>query len=209
MSKQDFQDATYIAGRLSEVNGSLLKQGAYVHAYPALCVAAQRLWVGPRDDGCIAGLFHLAYGWMPTILEVAAPWNEARKPLETLLDQKIRPDTAVMLGAVKSLQPYSQNSTVGLSKVLHFVRPDLYPIWDSRLAWVTRTSAAQQGSQSAFVSQAENYLAYIQSMDAWLKDQRIAAWLEENAIEGLKPYRLLEFALFQSTKGLSLPPTDS
>lgn len=194
-----FHPPTEIAKTLQQRKMDELLSRAYAHSYPLLCLAAQRLWAGDHDAACLAGLFHLAYGWMPTILEVQEDWKGALEPLEILLNSEQRPDTQTLLANIRNLQKYSQNNTVGLSKVLHFVRPDRYPIWDSNLSWVTRVSTAQKNSQYVFVSKAENYIAYIEAMDFWLKDKAISKWLDENTPAGLTQYRALEFALFLSS----------
>ena len=73
---------------------------------------------------------HFAYGWMPTILTLGKAdiasccedLNRAKAGERLQLEELIR------------LQEFMNNSIVGLSKLLHFIRPDQYPIWDSNVA---------------------------------------------------------------------------
>ena len=72
---------------------------------------------------------NFTYGWMPTILNFKSEefnsavsiLNEA-KGLERISDEKIM-----------TLKKLINNSLVGVSKLLHFVNPNVYAIWDSRV----------------------------------------------------------------------------
>ncbi|MDG1204649.1 MAG: hypothetical protein P8N51_04695 [Pseudomonadales bacterium] len=72
---------------------------------------------------------NFTYGWMPTILnfksdEFAAAvsiLNEAKRP-ERISNENIQ-----------TLKRLVNNSLVGVSKLLHFVNPEVYAIWDSRV----------------------------------------------------------------------------
>lgn len=88
------------------------------------------------------------YGWMPTILNFKSNEfdsavtiiNKAKGP------QRISDDELVLL---KSLV---NNSLVGVSKLLHFVNPHVYAIWDSRVCTLlTGTSYAQKSREYFFV----------------------------------------------------------
>lgn len=72
---------------------------------------------------------NFSYGWMPTILNFKSEdfdksvliLNEAKKSERILDDQLI------------TLKQLINNSLVGVSKLLHFVNPNVYAIWDSRV----------------------------------------------------------------------------
>ena len=76
---------------------------------------------------------HLIYGWMPTILDNFNVYNDNK--LTTLLNNaKKHSDTGSVLAKdIESISKYINNSAVGASKVLHFINPDVYAIWDSRV----------------------------------------------------------------------------
>lgn len=73
---------------------------------------------------------YFTYGWMPTIPEIKIPDSERLLTClnfvktGNLLEEH---DLFFLKGAVN-------NSIVGGSKLLHFIRPDTYPIWDSIIA---------------------------------------------------------------------------
>jgi hypothetical protein len=72
---------------------------------------------------------NFTYGWMPTILNfktdefnsVISILNEAKGPERISGDQ------------LMTLKKLINNSLVGVSKLLHFINPNVYAIWDSRV----------------------------------------------------------------------------
>lgn len=73
---------------------------------------------------------HFVYGWMPTILTLGK--NDLASGCETL--NRVKVGEQLKLEELVRLQEIVNNSVVGLSKLLHFIRPDQYPIWDSNVA---------------------------------------------------------------------------
>lgn len=73
---------------------------------------------------------HLVYGWMPTILTLGK--NDLVCSCEAL--NRVKAGELLQLEDLIRLQEIVNNSVVGLSKLLHFIRPDRYPIWDSNVA---------------------------------------------------------------------------
>lgn len=72
---------------------------------------------------------NFTYGWMPTILNFksdefgsAVSILNRAKELERITDAQLN-----------TLKKLINNSLVGVSKLLHFVNPDVYAIWDSRI----------------------------------------------------------------------------
>lgn len=72
---------------------------------------------------------HFTYGWMPTIINLDKNFTEdTRIILNKILDNyEINNDEYLTL--VKCIN----NSIVGVSKLLHFIQPKKYPIFDSRI----------------------------------------------------------------------------
>ena len=72
---------------------------------------------------------NFTYGWMPTILNFkSCEFNRAVEIINLAKSQKRLTDIQILL--LKSL---INNSLVGVSKLLHFINPDVYAIWDSRV----------------------------------------------------------------------------
>jgi len=76
---------------------------------------------------------HLVYGWMPTALDLYP-----RPPNLTLADaacvlESVRTQGTISDAQLSALARVVNNSLVGASKLLHFVTPDIFPIWDSNV----------------------------------------------------------------------------
>jgi hypothetical protein len=104
---------------------------SYILSYPhILSYFASR---GPLDVTDFVRGAHLVYGWMPTALDLYPhPPNltlaHAASILETARTQGTIPDENL-----SALASVVNNSLVGTSKLLHFVRPDVFPMWDGRV----------------------------------------------------------------------------
>ena len=75
----------------------------------------------------------MAYGWMPTILEMHWDQGEADLQASARMLAKARNGQEVDPSELNLLANLVNNSLVGASKLLHFAAPSRYPIWDSRV----------------------------------------------------------------------------
>jgi len=80
-----------------------------------------------EHDLIIAANF--TYGWMPTILNFKT--NEFGKSVSIL--NQCKSNIRISDDDLKTLKKLINNSLVGTSKLLHFINPDVYAIWDSRV----------------------------------------------------------------------------
>ena len=75
----------------------------------------------------------MVYGWMPTMLRFKGPL----KPLLSLAELARRgpgkPHDETLAALLGEASKTLNNSVVGTTKLLHFLRPELYAIWDSRV----------------------------------------------------------------------------
>lgn len=174
----------------------------YGLAYPLLVEGVKLLRSGekPLTQASLTVFLHMAYGWMPKIL---------RTPLdEPLMDQDVQ-DFNALIGAISisevpeavsvitRLKRLTNNSTVGLSKALHFLNPETYPMWDSRLINVIVPGVS---NAHAFAQNAENYIAYLTAVTDWLNDGDVRELAKSMAKGQVTDRRALEFALFLSGK---------
>lgn len=74
------------------------------------------------------------YAWMPTILNIYKVKEEKGrlKKCANILN-KVKKGENISREEFKTLVETFNNSEVGSSKLLHFIDPELYPIWDSRV----------------------------------------------------------------------------
>lgn len=102
---------------------------SYIETYPEFIKYFEKIEAGKINEHNLIVASHFVYGWMPTIIR---------------LDLKEKDKAIFLLNAVKSghilkenelkiLKNVVNNSLVGLSKLLHFINPIDYAIWDSRI----------------------------------------------------------------------------
>lgn len=80
-----------------------------------------------EHDLVIAANF--TYGWMPTILE----FKSDDFVLAVSIINKAKGSNRVSDEELLILKKLMNNSIVGVSKILHFINPNVYAIWDSRV----------------------------------------------------------------------------
>ena len=78
------------------------------------------------EDKLLQGAY-MVYGWMPTMLRIKGPVKNIVDLAVAGREGKITED--ILGNCAKTLN----NSLVGTTKLLHFLCPDTYPIWDSRV----------------------------------------------------------------------------
>lgn len=148
----------------------------------------------------------VAYGWMPRIARL----DPKHTPQALLALQLAQTATPSNLTSVRiSNLALCLRSVVGASKVLHFVNPSTYPIWDSNIERFRQKA----NPTTSFMGEASNYLAYANEVHAISTDpgfpgfhaqfnQGLASWL---AAIGVPPYqvcnvRAIELAAFELSR---------
>jgi hypothetical protein len=75
---------------------------------------------------------HLVYGWMPTALDLYPQPDFTLAQAASLLESA-RTQGTISDEQLSALARVVNNSLVGVAKLLHFVTPDIFPIWDSNV----------------------------------------------------------------------------
>lgn len=150
-------------------------------------------------DGAIAAL-HTVYGWMPTIpkLKTYQHWNSADKSRLVSILQQARKGVLLSRDDLLHLKVFSNNSIVGGSKILHFLSPNLFPIWDTRVA---RAFYDRKKVYAQQVNDVDRYLIYQAALDSWKKNSQVSAqvgMLRSMAtfLGSVSDLRLIELVLF-------------
>jgi hypothetical protein len=123
---------------------------SYARSYPAFIRFFENQEL--NEDRLIQGI-HMIYGWMPTIFEFTC--DGKLKDVLPLLESA-RNGTNLEACQLEILKSYLNNSLVGSSKLLHFLNPVKYPIWDSRIC---RFFFKKEPHQYR-VGKVENYLVF-------------------------------------------------
>lgn len=169
----------------------------YHRAYVAL------LWLGKKieddQDGLgLHGLALAAYGWMPTILK-ERDLNHLG-PLLTSIVALVRRSTMENAEQLIHALPQSiiRGSWVGTSKILHALNPEVFPIWDSRVA------AALGLYRRQLYESRERYLEYTRYAHYRRNDAIVAqvrnAFSERQLAYVPTPIRVVDLVLFHRGK---------
>jgi len=133
---------------------------------------------------------NMAYGWMPRILNYKN--HEFENSLRLLNDAKngeILEDDQII-----SLKNLFNNSFVGTSKILHFVNPSLYAIWDSKVYKFLVNYRRRSGANYI-----QNFSPYLRLCRRLVDDPRFADLqpeFEAHLGYEVSPMRKLELIMF-------------
>lgn len=141
---------------------------------------------------------HFVYGWMPKIIHLKT------KDIDNILFLLNSAKSGHLLNAeeLEDLKYCVNNSMVGLSKLLHFINPKEYAIWDSRIfRYIT------QNKSSYGIDNVKTYLEYLKgiNMISEHKDYIILHKQIETEIKyQMEPMRVIELVMFITDKNRNL-----
>jgi hypothetical protein len=176
-----------------EPRTSMPRGSSYILSYPhLLSYFTSKEVIEPAD--LVRGA-HMAYGWMPTILELyLEPPNLGLVGGSQSLTRAKR-DGALSDRDLGSLASLINNSLVGASKLLHFVAPTQFAIWDSKIY----AFDFEEKPHSHRVQKVANYRHYLNRLAQLQKDPRFDRFHESvNAKVGydVSSLRALELVMF-------------
>lgn len=103
------------------------------------------------DERRFRRLAAMVYGWMPRILRIDADYaKEAVVALNVAKSASADTASKVRIEKIASCL----HSVVGASKILHFVNPSVFPIWDSKIKNF-------RDDQNSNINSAAHYLRYV------------------------------------------------
>lgn len=146
------------------------------------------------EEDFIAGV-HMVYGWMPTIPTIHRDELSIEQILEYL--HRVKNNRTLNEVELLALAKVINESIVGTSKLLHFIAPQTYPIWDSKVyCFVVNESKAPQNKVNNF----ENYCQYMDVMRDIAKSGRVHI---DDDLRGLignpSEIRMIELIMFQNS----------
>ena len=159
----------------------------YLRTYPQL-LRSTALLAKEMGEDALPAISHMAYGWMPTILkkfsdsepDIVGPatgcrsFEEASALIQSLDDSPIN------------------NSWVGMSKVLHFINPEVFPIWDSRVAKHFDLKITQVNKKNNFLE----YLTFVEENRKSDAVKRVQEAFVKEVGYSVTDVRACEFILF-------------
>jgi hypothetical protein len=168
------------------------RKKSYIRSYPHILAQLQtESALTERDFVCGA---HIVYGWMPTILDLYPTAERTLQQGANLLN-KARVDGVLNQCELAELSALVNNSVVGASKLLHFVNPDAFAIWDSKIYRFIHSHAAHQYR----VNNTGAYLKYLGQLSELRKDERFPGFhssVNEKMGYPVSPLRAIEVVMF-------------
>ncbi len=160
----------------------------YIFSYPELIQATDCL-AKNFGEKSIPMVAHLVYGWMPKILTYSRKINQDKEIFKATLAN----NQNEALSVVEKIQfPPTNNAWVGMSKTLHFLNPDMFPIWDSKVAKVLGVSPAKMGKKDIYI----DYMKFIFSnIDEYFVDV-VRREFKNKTNYDISKVRAVEFTLF-------------
>lgn len=180
-SDQFFEDAR---------NLNIDKEDSYLFAYPAFLTYFQGETLITEQD-LIIGI-HFTYGWMPTIFKFGNT-DKISSALEIL--NRAKADELLSTDELQILKSLFKNSLVGTSKLLHFINPNVFTIWDSRVfRYLT-----QQYPTNEKMGNCAAYLDYLEFCKKLIADPQFVvckADVEEQVGYTISAMRTVELVMF-------------
>jgi hypothetical protein len=97
---------------------------------------------------------NFTYGWMPTIFDFRT--DRFEESVEIL--NKVKKGNIPSTNELEILKGLFNNSIVGTSKLLHFITPEKFAIWDSRVYWYL----TKQEPYENRIGNCETYLKHLE-----------------------------------------------
>ena len=142
---------------------------------------------------------HFVYGWMPTIIELKL--DNHYDSLDYL--NKAKSGELLNESELAHLKSCINNSMVGLSKLLHFINPNVYAIWDSRIfRYLTEKNTAYGIDKPA------SYLEYLAGLGKIINNPnfyQISELVQTHFEYPLSALRTAELVMFQADRARTSP----
>tara|TARA_Y100000815_G_C13117776_1_gene415642 strand:+ start:88 stop:672 length:585 start_codon:yes stop_codon:yes gene_type:complete len=163
---------------------------SYIDSYTEFIKYFQQINTIEKHHLIISG--HFVYGWMPTIISL----NQDNLPEVLRLLNQVKQGHLLTANELALLKNCINNSMVGLSKLLHFIRPDLYAIWDSRIFKFLTGKKSTYG-----INKPTAYLKYLQDLKKITDQKEFDKFFQEIQKSFQYPiskFRAIEIVMFQS-----------
>ena len=175
------------------------RQQSYIRSYPHLLAwLSSKAILDAQDLICAA---HMVYGWMPTVLDIYPSESFSIQDGVALLN-KARKLGVLDLKEVAQLAGLVNNSVVGASKLLHFVNPEAFAIWDSRIYQFIYSPKSEK-VHNYQVNKAARYDSYLMLLQQRRNDPRFPdfhASINRKMGYDVSTLRALEVVMFLNAK---------
>lgn len=166
------------------------KGDSYLLAYPYFLAFFEPKTTLTEQDLVIG--IHFTYGWMPTIFKFE---DTEKIPSALEILNRAKANKSIAVGDLHILKTLFKNSLVGTSKLLHFMNPQAFAIWDSRVfRYLT-----QQYPTNEKMGNCVAYLEYLAFCKGLIVDSQFAACrleVEKQVGYSMTEMRIVELVMF-------------
>ena len=183
-----------------EKNVILRPTDSYLFSYPEFVSYFANLETITRHSLIIGA--HFTYGWMPRILSLRFDTKEPEEAFAIAVAMLNEAKRGVLISEkqLRFLKHLVNNSVVGPSKLLHFINPHLYAIWDSRVCGYL----SARSSHRYKVDEVADYFAYLDNCEEITRDKRfeqVHRSMNGKIGYAVTAYRALELVMYASITG--------
>jgi len=136
----------------------------------------------------------LIYGSMPTMVNI----NLDNSDMLLNLLYKVSKGSILNIYEIGVIKGYINNSLVGASKLLHFLNPKVYAIWDSRIYRYITGKSTSYG-----IGKIGTYLEYLDGIKTISEDKqypRLHHNIAKHFDYEIQPSRVMEIIMFQTDR---------
>lgn len=172
----------------------LSENDSYIHTYKEFISYFENIKDGDINEHNLVIGSHFVYGWMPTIIHL----NLEQKDKVLFLLNAAKSGHILKVDELEILKTSINNSLVGLSKLLHFINPRDYAIWDSRIFRYLTEKKSSYG-----IDKPQVYLDYLDGIknvsehtDYWILNDLISRHFDYE----IYPTRVIEITMFEADR---------
>jgi hypothetical protein len=167
---------------------------SYIRTYPEFIKYFEKINHGEINEHNLIIASHFVYGWMPTIIHL----NLNEKDKVIFLLNAVKAGHILDISELNILKSAINNSIVGLSKLLHFINPINYAIWDSRIFRYTTGKKSIYGLDKPGL-----YLEYLKGIDKISKHKNfedLHTLISRYFDYEINPTRVIEIIMFETER---------
>ena len=138
---------------------------------------------------------HFTYGWMPTIIELK---NDSIDGIVRILNE-VKNGKRLSSEELNQLRIGINNSLVGSSKLLHFINPDNYAIWDSRV-YKYLTNLEPYDYRINNYEAYQNYLKLCHKLTTNTQFEQINNDIDEQTGYKVSKFRAIEIIMYETER---------
>lgn len=173
---------------------TLTENDSYIETYPEFLKYFEKINAGEINEHNLIIASHFVYGWMPTIIHL----NLEQKDKVLFLLNAVKNGQILDVTELEILKTTINNSLVGLSKLLHFINPKEYAIWDSRIFRYLTEKKSSYG-----IDRPQLYLDYLEGIKEISKHNdygKLHELISRNFEYEIHPTRAIEITMFESDR---------